>query len=115
MRQFIQIMKALSDPNRVAVLKILEQGELCVCEIRHLLDLAQPTVSKHMKILEEANLVHRRRQGTWILYSLADGKESVYAKTMLAQLKDWLANDPAVQRMAKALPEAATLRSDKKV
>ncbi len=114
MKQFIQVMKALSDPNRVAVLKILEQGELCVCEIQHLLELAQPTVSKHMKILEEAGLVNRRRQGTWILYSLADGEESMYAEAMLAQLKGWLQNDPTIQQMTEELPNAAALRSNKK-
>jgi ArsR family transcriptional regulator len=114
MKQFIQVMKALSDPNRVAVLKILEQGELCVCEIQHLLELAQPTVSKHMKILEEAGLVKRRRQGTWIMYSLAGGEESVYTQTMLAELKNWLQDDPTVQHMTKELPNAATLRSTKK-
>ena len=114
MRQFIQVMKALSDPNRVAVLKILEQGELCVCEIRHLLGLAQPTVSKHLKILEEAGLVRRRREGAWILYSLSDGDESPYTRTMLARLKDWLQDDPSVRKMTELLPEAAILRSDKK-
>ena len=107
-------MKALSDPSRVAVLKILEQGELCVCELQHLLGLAQPTVSKHMKTLEEAGLVKRRRQGTWILYSLSDGEESPYARTMLAQLKDWLQEEPAVHNMMQQLPEAATVRSGEK-
>ena len=113
MRQFTQVMKALSDPSRVAVLKILEQGELCACEIQYLLELAQPTVSKHLKILEESGLVKRRRQGTWMLYSLSAGEESVYARTMLEQLRDWLGNDPTVQKMTQALPEAASLRSDK--
>ncbi|MCI5208574.1 MAG: ArsR family transcriptional regulator [Candidatus Electrothrix sp. ATG2] len=115
MKQFIQVMKALSDPSRIAVLKILERGELCVCEIQHLLELAQPTVSKHMKILEEAGLVKRRRQGTWILYSLADDEESIYAQTMLAQLKGWLKDDSAVQKMTQALPDAAALRCAKKI
>lgn len=105
-------MKALSDPNRVGVLKILERDELCVCEIQHVLGLAQPTVSKHMKILEEAGLVRRRRQGTWILYSLADG-DSIYAETMLIQLSAWLNDDSAVQQMLAALPDAAALRASK--
>lgn len=113
MKQLILVMKALSDPNRVAVLKILEQGELCVCEIQYLLELAQPTVSKHMKILEEAGLVRRRREGTWILYSLSRGEESVYARTMLDQLQGWLKNDPAVQKMRQGLPYAAALRCKK--
>lgn len=103
-------MKALSDPNRVRVLKLLERGELCVCEIQKLLGLAQSTVSKHMKLLEDAGLVKRQRQGTWILYSLADGSESEYAKTMLEQLHQWLNDDSELQEMVGALPDAAVLR-----
>ncbi len=103
-------MKALSDPNRVRVLKLLERGELCVCEIQNLLGLAQSTVSKHMKLLEDAGLVERNREGTWILYSLADGRESPYAKGMLAQLRNWLDDDGELQKMITALPDAAVLR-----
>ncbi len=103
-------MKALSDPNRVRVLKLLERGELCVCEIQKLLGLAQSTVSKHMKLLEDAGLVERQRQGTWILYSLADGSESEYAEIMLEQLHQWLNDDSELQKMVTALPDAAVLR-----
>lgn len=56
-------MKALSDPNRVRVLKILQLGELCVCEIQKVLALAQSTISKHMKILEDAGLVEKKPAG----------------------------------------------------
>jgi len=110
MKAFIRVMKALSDPNRVRILKILQSGELCVCEIREVLGLAQSTVSKHAKILEDAGLVEKKRQGTWMIYSLADGRESDYAKTMLAQLSDWLENDIELDRMRKALPAAAVQR-----
>ena len=103
-------MKALSDPNRVRVLKLLEQGELCVCEIQNLLGLAQSTVSKHMKILEEAGLVERNRQGTWIIYSLAQESESPYTRPMLDQLRNWLDDDAELQKMITAMPEAAVLR-----
>ena len=110
MKQFIRTMKALSDPNRVRVLKLLERGELCVCEIQNLLGLAQSTVSKHMKLLEDAGLVERKREGTWILYSLAEESESPYAPTMLAQLRNWLDDDAELQKMITALPDAAVLR-----
>ena len=111
MKPFIQLMKALSDPNRVGVLKMLEQGEICACEIQAVLGLAQPTVSKHMKILEEAGLVQRRRQGTWMLYSLAEEEKSVYVEVMLEHLAAWLNDDPDVERMLAALPDAATMRT----
>lgn len=103
-------MKALSDPNRVRVLKLLQEGELCVCEIQKVLGLAQSTVSKHMKLLEDAGLVDRNRQGTWILYNLADRGESEYAAAMLDVLRGWLDDDKELQAMCKALPDAAVLR-----
>ena len=103
-------MKALSDPNRVRVLKLLEEKELCVCEIQKVLGLAQSTVSKHLKLLEDAGLVDRKRQGTWIIFSLADGSDTVYAKTMLAELRGWLDDDTELERMRKTLPEAAVMR-----
>lgn len=110
MKKYVRVMKALSDPNRVRVLKILEGGPLCVCEIQEVLGLAQPTVSSHMRILEDAGLVHKERQGTWMIYSHADGDDSVYASTMLAILKDWLNEDAEVRRMIEALPGASCRR-----
>jgi len=110
MKSFIRVMKALSDGNRVRVLKLLEEKELCVCEIQRVLGLAQSTVSKHMKLLEDAGLVDRTRQGTWILYSLAESSESQYAATMLDQLRGWLDDDRKLKVMRKTLPDAAALR-----
>jgi len=103
-------MKSLSDPNRVRVLKLLQEGELCVCEIQKVLGLAQSTVSKHMKLLEDAGLVNRKRQGTWILYSLEDGSDNEYAKTILSELRHWLDDDQELDRMRRELPAAAVLR-----
>ena len=54
MKNFIKVMKALSDPNRIKIIKILQHKMMCVCELRAALEIAQPTVSKHLKILEEA-------------------------------------------------------------
>lgn len=110
MNKFIQVMKALSEPNRAAALKLLESGERCICELQYVLNLAQPTVSKHMKVLEDAGLVKKRRQGTWMLYSLADGSDSPYAAAMLRQLADWLNNEPTVQRQRGSLPAATAFR-----
>ena len=56
MKEFIKVVKALSDPNRVKIVKMLQHKSLCVCEMRAALGVAQPTVSKHLKILEEAGL-----------------------------------------------------------
>jgi ArsR family transcriptional regulator, arsenate/arsenite/antimonite-responsive transcriptional repressor len=76
-----------------------------VCEIQVALELAQPTVSKHLKILEEAGLVTCRMSGLWVNYSLADGNSKPYAATLLGNLRHRLANDPEVLSMARRLPE----------
>ncbi len=110
MKDFIRVMKSLSDPNRVRVLKLLQEKKLCVCEIQKVLGLAQSTVSKHLKLLEDAGLVDRTRQGTWIIYSLADNSDNEYAAAMLFELRGWLDDDKELTVMRKALPDAAVLR-----
>ena len=56
MKAFVKVMKALSDPNRVKILKMLQHKAMCVCEMQVALKIAQPSVSKHLKLLEEAGL-----------------------------------------------------------
>jgi ArsR family transcriptional regulator len=96
MKEFIKVMKALSDPNRVKLLKLLQKGEICVCKLQAALGIAQPTVSKHLKILEEAGLVSRRKEGLWAHYSLTDGSRSPYAASLLGNLRHWLADDTEI-------------------
>ncbi|WP_426765922.1 ArsR/SmtB family transcription factor [Pseudarthrobacter sp. 1G09] len=70
------IFKALSDPNRLRLLSIVKgagAGEACVCDLTEPLDLSQPTVSHHLKILVDAGLLHREKRGTWAYYSLVPG------------------------------------------
>jgi len=93
MKEFIKVMKALSDPNRVKLLKLLQKREMCVCEIQAALGIAQPTVSKHLKGLENAGLVGRKKEGLWVNYSLSDGGRSPYAASLLGNLKHWLEDD----------------------
>ena len=104
MKDFIKVMKALSDPNRVKIIKILGVKELCVCELQTLLELAQPTVSKHLKILEEAGLIVSRKAGSWVFCRLTEKAETAYAEVLLNELKDWLADDPEILEMIKKLP-----------
>lgn len=104
MKRYIQVAKALSDPSRVKVVKLLQARDLCVCEIRELLGLAQPTISKHMKILEEAGLVERTKEGQWVNYHLADGADSAHAKAMLDHLRHALDDDPGVKNLLGRLP-----------
>lgn len=104
MKKFVSVMKALSDPNRVAVIKMLQHKVMCVCEIQAALQLAQPTVSKHLKVLEEAGLVVSRKQGIWVNYHLSDGRASPYAATLLGNMKHWLEEDPRIRDFLENLP-----------
>ena len=99
MKDFIRIMKALSDPNRVKVLKMLGKKELCVCEITAILGLAQPTVSKHLRVLEEAGLVESRKDGPWVNYRLVQKHESPYGAAMQKHLAGWLTEDGEIQKL----------------
>ena len=70
------VFKALADPNRLRLLSIVKgagDGEACVCDLTEPLDLSQPTVSHHLKILVDAGLLHREKRGTWAYYSLVPG------------------------------------------
>jgi ArsR family transcriptional regulator len=66
----MSILKALADDNRVRALLALRKGELCVCQLIALLELAPSTVSKHLAVLRQAGLVTARKQGRWIYYRL---------------------------------------------
>jgi len=69
----VEIFKAAADPCRLRILKLLKEGELCVCEIMTALKKPQSTTSHHLSILREAGLVKERRDGKWSYYRLADG------------------------------------------
>jgi DNA-binding transcriptional ArsR family regulator len=69
----VEIFKAASDPCRLRILKLLKEGELCVCEIMTALNKPQSSTSHHLSILREAGLVKERRDGKWSYYRLADG------------------------------------------
>jgi ArsR family transcriptional regulator len=104
MKAFTKVMKALSDPNRVKIIKLLQQKSMCVCELQAALQIAQPSVSKHLKILEEADLVDYQKDGLWVNYYLTDGKKSPYAASVLGNLKHWLEDDPEIVELVKRVP-----------
>ncbi len=105
MKDFIKVIKALSDPNRVKMLKMMQLRTMCVCEIQAALEIAQPTVSKHLKVLEAAGLVSHIKEGLWGNYHLANGHSSPYAASLLGNLKHWLENDPEIVQVVEKLPD----------
>ena len=64
------LFKALGDENRIRILKLLCSGEKCACRLLEALNIRQPTLSHHMKILCDAGIVVGRKEGKWIHYSI---------------------------------------------
>jgi ArsR family transcriptional regulator, arsenate/arsenite/antimonite-responsive transcriptional repressor len=104
MKPFLKVMKALSDPSRVKIMKILQKRSMCVCEIQTALHVAQSTASKHLQILADADLIIPRKDGLWVYYAVADGQETPYAASLIGNLKHWLDNEPEIQQLFARLP-----------
>ena len=103
MREFINITKALADPNRVRILLALRKQELCVCQIIELLQLAPSTVSKHLSILNHAGLAVSRKTERWIYYRLPDKIASVAISKALDWVRKSLADTDEAAADAKRL------------
>jgi len=80
-----RIFKALSDPNRLFIIGLISGSELCACKILETLDITQPTLSYHMRVLSDAGLVNIRQDGKWSHYSVstdAVGSVQRYLRTI---------------------------------
>jgi len=104
MKDFIIVMKALSDQNRVKIIKMLQHKSMCVCEIKAALDMPQPSVSKNLKILEKAGFVSSQKDGLWVNYHLSDGSRTPYAATLLGNLRHWLDDDSEIAGLIEKIP-----------
>jgi DNA-binding transcriptional ArsR family regulator len=96
MQQFLSITGALSDESRVRALMLLKNGELCVCQIIEMLNLAPSTVSKHMTILLHAGLVERRKEGRWHYYRLTENNVTPLVQETLDWIEGALKENPTV-------------------
>lgn len=106
MRNYIRTFKALSDPNRIRILKMLEIRQLCVCEITDLLGLSASTVSQHCSILRDAGFILDKKNGKWVDYWLNPSPDDELVKKLLQLLPTWLTDDEVVlsyeEKVAKA-------------
>jgi arsenate reductase/ArsR family transcriptional regulator len=109
MRDFELALKAVGDPTRTRILKLLEDGGLCVCQVQAVLGLAPSTVSKHLTILKIAGLVEDRRDGKWIEYALTDKSRNPHAERVLDLLQGALDRDSAVIADRKRLREVKAI------
>ncbi len=106
MRELIQVLKAIADKNRIRIIKMLEKKKMCVCELSAVLEITQPSVSRHLSILNNAGILKDERNGQWIDYSLNDERINQYAPVIKNVIQKWLNSDATIKndlRRAKNL------------
>lgn len=69
-QNYINSLKAMSDESRLKIIELLSNGTLCACDLLEYFTFSQPTLSHHMKILEDSGIVNSYREGKWKHYSL---------------------------------------------
>jgi len=83
-----RFFKALGDTTRLKIVKMLGvKKEMCVCEVMTALDIAQPTASHHLAILEREGIVEKRREGKWVIYRISTREIIDLIETTLTQQK----------------------------
>jgi ArsR family transcriptional regulator len=99
----LKSLKALADGNRLRILRLLMDRPRCVCELQAALGIAQPTVSKHLSILEEAGWVDKQRQGkNFIFYQIIEGLvPEDHRAALLSLLSLWLLEDPELADISR--------------
>jgi len=113
MRATLRVTKALADIQRVRVLMMLQPGELCVCQIVEVLELAPSTVSKHLSILNDARLVDSRKEGRWMYYRLPEGTDGAFVRPALRWLAETLKDDATTARDAEKLKAVVACAPEK--
>lgn len=96
LENFESVSRSIADSTRVRILKMLESGELCVCQITAILGLAPATVSKHLSLLRMAGLLSHRKQGRWVFYRLSSHDNNPYAPPVLKLMQGILDDDPVI-------------------
>ena len=76
------VFRALSDRTRLRILQLLRAGELCVCDLVEVLDIPQPTTSRHLAYLRRTRLVEVRKEGQWVYYRLAAAASHFHDKVL---------------------------------
>jgi len=93
-----EIFKALSEPNRIRIIKMLQEKSLCVCEITEILQLAASTVSKHLSILKNAGFIIDEKDNKWINYSINPNPENPGILSALFSIKLMMEDDETIKQ-----------------
>lgn len=98
-----KIIKALSDENRLRILSMLSgKKDLCVCEITAVIGLSQPTISSHLKILENAGLLEYKKEGLWVNYNISSSMDGE-TKRLVGSISALLAKSETIKKDLKRL------------
>lgn len=106
MEDKVKFFKALSDSNRLRILKMLQTKPLCVCEITNVLGLATSTVSQHLKILKEAGFVLEEKDGKWVNYLINPRPSDSRVSSLLTSLDFWIADQSVIINDKKKVLES---------
>lgn len=97
MNESTNIFKALSDKNRLRILKMLQIKPLCVCEITEILQLAASTVSQHLSILKKEGFILEDRDGKWVNYLINQRPEDQRISAVLSSLDFWIGDNQTIE------------------
>ena len=96
LKENTKIFKALSDPNRLRILKMLQTKSLCVCEITEILKLANSTVSKHLSILKATGFIIEEKEGKWVNYKINPTPSDKRISSVLNTLDFWIGDEEII-------------------
>ncbi len=99
MNRIVNILKALGDENRLKILFMLREKNMCACEMLELLDITGATLSAHLKILKLNGIIDSEKDGRWIEYSLADAT----ARRFVDFIEDTSADSSAIKEMRRKI------------
>jgi len=111
MKEVTRLLGALADPTRLRLIRLLQQGELCVCELVDALQMPQYKVSRHLRRLRATRIVEARRDGRWMHYRINPGGEPSHLhRNLLKALNDYLRTVPEARRDDARLSQRLRLR-----
>jgi len=109
MEQLLRYLKALGDENRMRILLLLRQRELCVCQLMGVLGISQPLVSRHLSVLKDAGIVRARREGKLMIYFFSESALSGGKAGLLKIVSETLEDDPVAVRDLERLAECTEM------
>ena len=97
------LFKALSDPTRLRILKVLQARVLCACDVKDVFGLASSTISQHMGILREAGFITEEKKGKWVHYSINMRPSDPRVGSILSMLDYWIQDNSVVAEDVKTV------------